>query len=199
MTDNLLSHQPGQKRQSIPYSNFPESEARNGGRLAKRGDRVRRIITFWVGLVISAGSGSAAALPDYTVVQLQDAEFVHQEIDRLSKLRDEVVTQSESASTLVQITLKKELRNLDVTLEALRYVESTGYKADDPELAKLEYFQLSKERFDSGFQHNMKSAGPRGGRVSFLDGKPASRSAQSKAPRRSPPPKHTSSPTRTRR
>lgn len=122
---------------------------------------------------LSAGAIFGGVLiPDYTGEQLQDRRFIQDEIVRLSDLRAELLRQYENASALVQMTTKRDVQKLDSALDALRYVEGAGFRPDDPELAKLSYFQTSRKPFETGFRHNMTPAGPPGGRVSILNNKP---------------------------
>jgi len=131
-----------------------------------------RLTSVWL---ITATVGFAAVLiPEYTSVQLQNKQFVRDEIVRLSGIRENLLKQSENATDVVRMTVKRDLQKVDSALEALRYVESAGFRKDDPELAKLSYFQSSKKPFESGFKHNMKRVGPPGGRISFLDNPPKS-------------------------
>ncbi len=150
---------------------------------------VNRLSAILVWSLSASAVFAAFLLPDYSRAQLQDKQFLRDEIVRLSTVREELLRQNENATVLVQMTLKRDLQKVDSVLEALRYVESVGFREDDPQLAKLSYFQSSRKPFEAGLQHNMTPAGPRGGRVSILDGKPQSRppGTRTQAPRRPAP------------
>jgi hypothetical protein len=136
-----------------------------------------RFVAVAVPLVtlLTAALSGAVQIPEYTETQFQDKDYVHAEIERYSQLRDDLVSKREGASPVVAMTLDKDLKRIDLALEALRYVEVNGYDPKDPELAKFEYFHTSLKPAETGFHHEMTPAGPRGGRVSFLDKKPVSR------------------------
>ncbi len=143
--------------------------------------KLKRLCAILVCLLSAGAAPAAVVLPEYNGNQLQDKEFVRGEIVRLSNLREELLKQNENASAVVQMTLKRDLQKVDSALEALRYVESAGFRKDDPKLGGFSYFQSSHKPFEGGFRHNMTPAGPRGGRISFLDGKPRARAPE--APR----------------
>ena len=140
-------------------------------------------------LLLAAPLSGAVLVPEYSHPQLQDKNYVQTEIEKFSRLREEVVSGRETASAIVQMTLDKDLKKIDATLEALRYVEANGYNPADPELKKLEYFQGSTKSAGEGFHHDMTPAGPPGGRVSYLDGKSTSRTDQKVQQKRSAAPK----------
>ena len=112
-------------------------------------------------------------IPQYTPKQLQDKDYVNEQLVTFTKMREELATKYETAGPLLKMTVEKDLQRVDTLLEALKYVEANGYDAKDPKLAQLPYFSSSAKPVGEGFHHNIRPAGPPGGRVSYMDGKPA--------------------------
>jgi len=79
--------------------------------------------------------------PEYSVSQLNDAEFVKAEILKYQAVRDKLQTDIANAPPIVQVTMREDIKKTDWLLEALRYVEGHGLKLDDPGLGKLSFFQ----------------------------------------------------------
>jgi enamine deaminase RidA (YjgF/YER057c/UK114 family) len=118
---------------------------------------------------------AAVQIPEYTAAQLQDKAFLQAQIETFTQLREELAAKSQSATDLVKMTIDKDLKKVDLLLEALDYVQANGYDPKDLKLAQMEYFRGALKPTETGFHHEMTAAGPPGGRVSFMDGKPAGR------------------------
>jgi len=79
--------------------------------------------------------------PEYSISQLNDVEFVKQEIQKYQAVRDKLQGELKTAPPIIEVTLSGDLKKVDCLLEALRYVEGHGLRLDDPGLGKLSFFQ----------------------------------------------------------
>ncbi|GEM_PF-728951 len=79
--------------------------------------------------------------PQYSVTSLSDPDFVKTEIASYSEQRTALETRRSAATPVLRLTIEEDLRRVDCILEALRYVQAKGIRADDPEIPKLAFFQ----------------------------------------------------------
>lgn len=98
---------------------------------------MRRILV----ILFSATLLASIKFPEYSISQLNDAEFIRAEIQKYQAVRDKLQADMASAPAIVRVTMGDDLKRTDCLLEALRYVEGHGLKLDDPGLGKLSFFQ----------------------------------------------------------
>jgi outer membrane biosynthesis protein TonB len=79
--------------------------------------------------------------PRYTRDQLNDKSFVQAETQKYQAMREDLEGRIKAVNEMTQVPLKTDLGIVTAVLAALDYVNAHGYDPQDPELAKLEYFQ----------------------------------------------------------
>ena len=141
------------------------------------------LLTYLAGL-----AHGAVLIPHYTQKQLQDKDYVTEQLLNFTMMREELAVKHETAGPLLKMTLEKDLQKVDTVLEALKYVEANGYDPKDPKLAQLPYFSASTQPAGEGLHHSIKPVGPPGGRVSYMDGKPAKSAGPKPVEKKEPKP-----------
>jgi thiol-disulfide isomerase/thioredoxin len=101
---------------------------------------VRWFLAVMLGVSTQA-AGGVLRLPHYTPAQLSDGQFLIGEIAALESMRRERLDRLPGASELVRAALQEDLRRIEYALSALRYVQTNGFRPDDPGLRELEYFR----------------------------------------------------------
>ncbi len=79
--------------------------------------------------------------PQYSLTSLSDPDFIKAEIQTYSEQRVALETRRSSATPVLRLTIDEDLKRVDCILEALRYVQAKGIRADDPEIPKMAFFQ----------------------------------------------------------
>jgi hypothetical protein len=87
---------------------------------------------------------AAAAVPDYTAQELQDPDFLMNEMKKYKEIREEIEQKLASASDIQKMALRNELRNVEAVQELLFYVVKNGFRPNDPERRRLQYYRIRK-------------------------------------------------------
>jgi len=97
-------------------------------------------------LVLPLGLWARAAytVPTYTAAQLADKAFRQGAIGAESQRQQELQAKREKASELQRASIDADLKKVAMVLEFLRYVDSHGYRPDDPVLQSLDYMRQGK-------------------------------------------------------
>ncbi len=103
---------------------------------------MRKVVGILISFLLCGYIFSAFILPRYTRSELKDKKFIKGEIKRILQIRDKLLMKEKRASQLERMSIETDLRNLDVALELLKYVEKNGYRDGDKNLLKLKYFSL---------------------------------------------------------
>jgi len=86
----------------------------------------------------------ALRFPQYSVTGLSDPEFVQSEIAKYTEQRVVLEERRAAATPVLRLTIEEDLKRVDSILEALRYVQAKGIRADDPEIPKMAFFQKAR-------------------------------------------------------
>jgi protein TonB len=87
---------------------------------------------------------AAAAVPYYTARDLQDPDFVMNEMKKYKDVLAEIEQKLATASDIQKMALRNELRNVEAIQELLFYIVKNGFRPNDPDRLRLQYYRIRK-------------------------------------------------------